>query len=80
MHQVDIQWVLNRLLLIQDGMIEGLGEGEDAYWDDYPINTLLIRNETRTVYDVLRRIEKGSFVMAPDFKGISFGLKKSRAN
>jgi len=48
--------------------IEGFGEGEDAYWDDYPIDTLLIRNETRTVFDVLRRIEKGSFVMNPDFQ------------
>ncbi len=49
-------------------MIEGLGEGEDAYWDDYPIDTLLIRTEPRTVHDVLRRIEKGAFVMNPDFQ------------
>ncbi len=48
--------------------IEGLGQGEDAAWGDYPIDTLLIRNETRTVHDVLRRIEKGSFVMDPDFQ------------
>lgn len=51
-----------------DGLIEGLGEGEDAYWDDYPIDTLLIRTEPRTVHDVLRRIEKGSFIMDPDFQ------------
>lgn len=48
--------------------IEGLGKDEDAGWGDYPIDTLLIRNETRTVHDVLRRIEKGSFVMDPDFQ------------
>jgi len=48
--------------------IEGLGQGEDASWGDYPIDTLLIRNETRTVHDVLRRVEKGSFVMDPDFQ------------
>jgi len=48
--------------------IEGLGQGEDAAWGDYPIDTLLIRNETRTVHDILRRIEKGSFVMDPDFQ------------
>lgn len=48
--------------------IEGLGEDEDATWGDYPIDTLLIRNETRTVHDVLRRIEKGSYVMDPDFQ------------
>jgi hypothetical protein len=48
--------------------IEGLGEDEDASWGDYPIDTVLIRNETRTVFDILRRIEKGSFVMDPDFQ------------
>jgi len=48
--------------------IEGLGGDEDASWGDYPIDTVLIRNENRTVHDVLRRIEKGSFVMAPDFQ------------
>jgi hypothetical protein len=48
--------------------IEGLGEDESPSWGDYPIDTLLIRNENRTVHDVLRRIEKGSFVMNPDFQ------------
>lgn len=47
---------------------EGLGGDEDASWGDYPIDTVLIRNENRTVHDVLRRIEKGSFVMDPDFQ------------
>ncbi len=48
--------------------IEGLGELEDSTWGDYPIDTLLIRTETRTVFDVVRRMEKGSFVMDPDFQ------------
>lgn len=48
--------------------IEGLGGDEDANWGDYPIDTLLIRHETRTVHDVVRRIDKGSFVMDPDFQ------------
>lgn len=48
--------------------IEGIGEREDGGWGDYPIDTLLIRTETRTVHDVLRRISKGSFVMTPDFQ------------
>lgn len=48
--------------------IEGLTDDTDASWGDYPIDTMLIRNETRTVHDVLRRIEKGSFVMDPDFQ------------
>lgn len=48
--------------------IEGMGKDEDASFGDYPIDTVLIRNENRTVHDVLRRIEKGSFVMDPDFQ------------
>ncbi|WP_411960855.1 DUF262 domain-containing protein [Pseudomonas mandelii] len=48
--------------------IEGLDRDEDISFGDYPIDTVLIRNENRTVHDVLRRIEKGSFVMDPDFQ------------
>jgi len=42
-------------------------KSEDASWGDYPIDTFLIRNEPRTVHEILRRIDKGSFVMDPDF-------------
>ena len=49
--------------------IEGLPpQGEDAGWGDYPIDTVLIRNETRTVFDVVRRINAGGYVMDPDFQ------------
>ena len=48
--------------------IEGLSKDEDSSLGDYPIDTLLIRNESRTVHDVLRRIEKGSFIMDPGFQ------------
>lgn len=48
--------------------IEGLGYDQPGSWGDYPIDTLLIRNEPRTVHDVLRRIEQGRFVMDPDFQ------------
>lgn len=48
--------------------IEGLGEDAGASWGNYPIDTMLIRNETRTVHDVLRRIEGDSYVMDPDFQ------------
>ncbi len=48
--------------------IEGLGGDEDSSWGDYPIDTLLIRHETRTVHDVVRRIDQDSFVMDPDFQ------------
>ncbi len=48
--------------------IEGLGEKEDAAWKDYPIDTLLIRNESRTVFDVLRRIKQNNYIMDPEFQ------------
>jgi hypothetical protein len=52
----------------ETGDIEGLDKDVDISFGDYPIDTVLIRNENRTVHDVLRRIEKGSFVMDPDFQ------------
>ena len=46
---------------------EGLDHG-DTSWGDYPLDELLIRNETRTIYDVVRRVKKGQYVMDPDFQ------------
>jgi hypothetical protein len=49
--------------------LEGIPpKGEDAGWGDYPIDTVLIRNETRTVFEVVRRIKAGGYVMDPDFQ------------
>lgn len=48
--------------------IEGLGKDEDESLGEYPIDTLLIRNESRTVHDVLRRIDAGGYIMDPDFQ------------
>ena len=48
--------------------IEGIGSAEDEALGDYPLDTMLIRNENRTIYDVLRRIEQGQFIMDPDFQ------------
>lgn len=48
--------------------IEGLGDDQSSFWGDYPIDTLLIRHASRTVGEVLRRIEQGRFVMNPDFQ------------
>ena len=47
--------------------IEGL-DTDAASWGDYPIDDLLIRNEHRTVQDVIRRIDQGNYVMDPDFQ------------
>jgi hypothetical protein len=48
--------------------LEGLESDEDDSLGEYPIDTLLIRNESRTVFDVIRRIDKGGYVMDPDFQ------------
>ena len=47
---------------------EGVGSDEDSSWGDYPLDTLLIRNESRTVADVLRRIAQDRYVLDPDFQ------------
>ena len=47
--------------------VEGL-DTQGGSWGDYPIDELLIRHESRTIYEVIRRIEKGSYVMDPDFQ------------
>ena len=46
---------------------EGL-DTEGVSWGDYPLDELLIRHETRTIYEVTRRIESGRYIMDPDFQ------------
>ena len=46
---------------------EGL-DPESGSWGDYPLDDLLIRDDRRTVHDVLRRIGRGTYVMNPDFQ------------
>ena len=49
--------------------VEGIGSPEDSgLGGEYPLDTMLIRNEHRTVRDVLHRIERGDFIMDPDFQ------------
>ena len=48
--------------------IEGLDNNDDISLGEYPLDTVLIRSETRTVHDILRRINQGSFIMNPDFQ------------
>ncbi len=50
-----------------DDAIEGLEDPQEAPWD-YPIDTLLVRNENRTVHGIMRRIKSGFFVMNPEFQ------------
>ncbi len=52
---------------IDDDGIEGL-ERENESWGDYPLDDLLIRTESRTIFEVIRRIEDDRYVMDPDFQ------------
>lgn len=47
--------------------IEGLDK-QGALWGDYPIDSILIRQEPRTVLDVVRRIRRGTYILNPDFQ------------
>ena len=47
---------------------EGTGEDDGDPGSDYPLDMVLIRNEPRTVHDVLRRIGQGQYIMDPDFQ------------
>ena len=48
--------------------VEGIGSPEDEELGEYPLDTMLIRSESRTIHDVLRRIGQGQFIMDPDFQ------------
>ena len=48
--------------------VEGIGSPEDEALDGYPLDTMLIRSESRTIHDVLRRITQEQFIMDPDFQ------------
>ena len=50
-----------------DEEIEGIEE-QGAPWGDYPIDSILIRQEPRTVLDVVRRINRGTYILNPDFQ------------
>ena len=48
--------------------IEGMGDPQEGLWAGYPLDSLLIRNDHRTVYEVLRRIDRGGYIMDPEFQ------------
>ena len=47
--------------------VEGIDTAEES-WGDYPIDDLLIRNESRTIHGVVQRIDQDRYVMDPDFQ------------
>ncbi len=47
---------------------EGLDEHEPVDLGDYPIDSLMIRTDKRTAFDVCRRIDKGVYILNPEFQ------------
>ena len=53
----------------EDENIEGLGDPvNDVDGGDYPLDDIMVRPETRTVAEVVKRIKANRFFMAPDFQ------------
>lgn len=48
--------------------IEGLDDTVHTSLGEYPIDTVLIRHETRTIHDALRRINQDAWILNPDFQ------------
>lgn len=46
---------------------EGLDE-KDTSWNGYPIDELLIRQDSRTIHEAIRRIDQKRYIMDPDFQ------------
>jgi hypothetical protein len=53
--------------LLKEAEVEG-GEKDPIDLGAFPIDSLMIRTETRSVFEVCRRIESGMFVLNPDFQ------------
>jgi hypothetical protein len=47
---------------------EGLDTGASDGWGDYPLDTVFVRTEPRSVVEVLGRIKRKRYVLDPDFQ------------
>lgn len=48
--------------------LEGTGEDDSSDFKDYPLDSVFIRTENRTVQSVVERIRAGRYVLDPDFQ------------
>ena len=51
-----------------DGDVEGVEIVETSGWDEYPLDSVFVRTEQRTVSEVVKRIEADRFILNPDFQ------------
>jgi len=48
--------------------LEGVDDPISDGWGDYPLDSVFVRTETRTVSDVVHRIENHRYILDPDFQ------------
>src|SRR3954469_22113320 len=51
------------------GELEGFDEGTgSAFWGEYALDAVFVRTDTRSISDVIRRIDSKRYVLDPDFQ------------
>jgi len=48
--------------------VEGVDSPESAGWGDYPLDSVFVRTDARTVRDVVMRINNDRYDLNPDFQ------------
>lgn len=48
--------------------VEGLDTTESSAWGEYPLDSVFVRKDQRTVSEIMKRIEKGRYTLDPDFQ------------
>ncbi len=52
----------------QDPDVDGLDTTTPGGWGDYPLDSVFVRTETRTVGEVVKRIEGNRYILDPEFQ------------
>jgi hypothetical protein len=53
---------------VSESEFEGIDDPTGDGWGDYPLDSVFVRTETRTVSDVVQRIENRRYILDPDFQ------------
>ncbi len=64
----------------EEESLEGLDIDSSTGWGEYPLDSVFVRTEQRTVSEVVRRIESGRYNLNPDFQRVFVwtGVQQSR--
>lgn len=54
--------------IAQNDEVEGIDDSGSDGWGDYPLDSVFVRSELRTVSEVIKRIDNDRYVLDPDFQ------------